>query len=362
MKDNIYCVIMAGGIGSRFWPLSRKTLPKQFLDFFGTGRTLIQQTFDRYNRIVPSDHIYIVTNSDYINLVKEQLPDITSSHILAEPTRRNTAPCLAWATYHIHSINPDANIVFTPSDHLILKEEEFIKSITDAFHFIHNNDSLLCIGIRPTRPETRYGYIQANDSTEGIFHRVKTFTEKPEQELAEVFIESGEFYWNAGIFLGKARNIINSFHQHVPELANSFESFGGNAFYGTDKEQAFIDANFPSCPNVSIEDGILEKAENVYVMTCDFGWSDLGTWSTYYDTLPKDNHGNSRQRRQVMLYDCHDCFVGSRIPNKLIAVQGLENYLIADTDNVLLICPKDDTYMLRKIINDAQVKMGEEYI
>ena len=362
MKDNTYCVIMAGGIGSRFWPLSRKKLPKQFLDFYNTGRTLLQQTFDRYCKVVNKEHIYVVTNTEYTELVKEQLPEVLPEHILSEPTRRNTAPCMAWATYHIHAINPEASIIFTPSDHLIIKEEEFIKNINDGLRYVHDHKRLLCIGIKPHRAETRYGYIQVGECDKDNFYHVKTFTEKPEPELAEVFVESGEFYWNAGIFLGKAHTIIEAFHKHTPELASHFESFEGDTPFGTASEKEYIEQRFPACPNESIEYGILEKTENVYTMTCDFGWSDLGTWSTYYDSLPKDENGNVRQRKKVIFYDCKDCFAGTRVEKKIIIIQGLENYLIADTEKVLLICPKDDTNMLRKMINDTQVKMGDEYI
>lgn len=362
MKGNIYCVIMAGGIGSRFWPLSRKKLPKQFLDFYGTGRTLLQQTFDRYCKVVDKENIYVVTNSEYTELVKEQLPEVTAKRILSEPTRRNTAPCMAWATYHIHAINADASVIFTPSDHLIINEEEFVRDIDKGFRFVEKCNGLLCIGIRPHRAETRYGYIQVGDNDGENFYHVKTFTEKPEQELAEMFLESGEFYWNAGIFQAKTRTIIDAFRRHAPELSASFEANGGCALYGTEEEQGFIDKHFPVCPNISIEYGILEKAENVYVMTCDFGWSDLGTWSTYYDTLPKDEQGNARQRKKVVLYDCNNCFVGTRKANKVVVVQGLENFLVADTEEILLICPKDDTNMLRKMINDTRIKMGEDFV
>ena len=362
MKDNTYCVIMAGGIGSRFWPLSRKKLPKQFLDFYNTGRTLLQQTFDRYCKVVNKEHIYVVTNTEYTELVKEQLPEVLPEHILSEPTRRNTAPCMAWATYHIHAIDADANIVFTPSDHLILKEEDFIRDINNGFHYVDQHNRLLCVGIRPHRAETRYGYIQAGENDGDNFYHVKTFTEKPERELAEVFLESGEFYWNAGIFLGKAHTIVETFRHHAPELTANFETNENRQPYGTNSEHDFIEKSFPACPNISIEYGILEKAENVYVITCNFGWSDVGTWSTYYDPLPKDEHGNARQRKKVLLYDCNNCIVGTRKANKMIVVQGLEDYLIADTEDALLICPKDNTNMLRKIINDTQIKIGEEFV
>lgn len=361
MENHNYCVIMAGGIGSRFWPLSRKEMPKQFIDFFGTGSTLLQQTYDRYSRLVGADRVFVVTNTDYATLVTEQLPNLPIEHILSEPTRRNTAPCLAWATYHIHAIDPEASIVFTPSDHLIMKEEEFARAIQAGMKFIDHSPRLLCVGIRPNRPETRYGYIQIGDEGEDAFHSVKTFTEKPERELAEIFVESGEFYWNAGIFLGKSDTIINAFHNHVPELASHFEATD-NPYSTIEKERRFIEEHYPSCPNVSIEYGLLEKTDNVYVMTCDFGWSDLGTWSTYHDLLPKDSKENTVVNTHSMHYDCHGCLITTNQPTKLVVAQGLENYLIVDTDQILLICPKDDPAMLRKMINDARVKMGDEYM
>lgn len=353
---------MAGGIGSRFWPMSRKELPKQFLDFFGTGRTLLQQTYDRYSKLIDSNRIYVVTNVAYRSLVAEQLPDIPAGHILAEPARRNTAPCMGWATYHIHSIDAEANVIFTPSDHLILKETEFLEAIGSGLDYVHKYDRLLCVGIRPLRPETRYGYIQVGDCEEKNFFPVKTFTEKPERELAEVFVESGEFYWNGGIFLGKTRTIIDAFHQHVPELANCFESFGGCALYGTEGEERFIEEHYSSFPNVSIEYGILEKIDNVYVMTCDFGWSDLGTWSTFHDVYSKDKQGNAINSSQVLHYDCRNCMVQVSDDKKLLVLQGLDDYMIIDTDRVLMVCPKGDASMLRKIVNDAQVKIGEDYV
>ncbi len=351
---------MAGGIGSRFWPFSRKDMPKQFLDFFGTGRTLLQQTYDRYCKVVAPDHLYVVTNVDYKELVAEQLPEVPLQHILAEPTRRNTAPCLAWATYHINAIDSEAGILFTPADHLILKEDEFVKDMQEGLSFVHTNERLLCVGIRPTRAETRYGYIQVGEGGEGVFAPVKTFTEKPEAELAKLFVESGEFYWNGGIFMGKARTIIETFHAHAPELTVSFEASGGCALYGTDHENDFIDKYFSASPNVSIEYGILEKANNVSVMTCDFGWSDLGTWSTYHDCLPKDEDNNALSAPNVLSYNNHNCMVHSTDNEKLIIIQGLEDYLVVDTKDALLICPQKDNGTLRKIINETQMKMGSD--
>ena len=278
--DN-YCVIMGGGIGSRFWPFSRKTLPKQFLDFFGTGRSLLQQTFDRFQKVIPTENILIVTNAMYADLVKEQLPELDEKQILLEPARRNTAPCIAWAAYHIRALNPNANIVVAPSDHLILKEEEFRAAIIKGLEFVSHSEKLLTLGIKPNRPETGYGYIQIDEPTGDGFYKVKTFTEKPELELAKVFVESGEFYWNSGLFMWNVNTIIKAAEILLPELVSKLAP--GKNIYATDKEKAFIEENFPACPNVSIDFGIMEKADNVYVSLGDFGWSDLGTWGSLYD-------------------------------------------------------------------------------
>lgn len=362
MGSNRYCVIMAGGIGSRFWPLSRKSLPKQFLDFFGTGRTLIQQTYDRYKKIVAPDKIFVVTNKKYVELVKQQLPEIPQNHILAEPTRRNTAPCIAWATFHLHTQDPDASVVFTPADQLIINESEFIEVMNQGFQFAEKESRMLCVGVKPSRPETRYGYIQTSDDEQGIFHRVKTFTEKPERELAEIFVDSGEFYWNAGIFLAHTQTIVNAFHAHVPELCSHFDVSDKKLIYGTRDEETFIQKIFPSCPNESIEYGILEKLDNVYVMTCDIGWSDLGTWDTYHDALEKDANGNVVVDSQAIYYNCKECLISTTNKKKVIVTEGLNNFLVVDTDDVLLICPQESTTQIRKYINDIQAKMGEEFV
>ena len=255
-KDN-FCVIMGGGIGSRFWPFSRKTLPKQFLDFFGTGRSLLQQTFDRFKQVIPMENILIVTNDLYADLVKEQLPELKPEQILLEPTRRNTAPCIAWASYHIRALNPDANIVVAPSDHLILKEGEFLAAIEKGLDFVSQSDNLLTLGIKPNRPETGYGYIQIAETAGDNFYKVKTFTEKPELELAKVFVESGEFYWNSGLFMWNVNTIIKANEALLPELTSKLAP--GKDVYGTAQEKQFIDENFPACPNVSIDFGIMAK-------------------------------------------------------------------------------------------------------
>lgn len=357
-KDN-FCVIMGGGIGSRFWPFSRKTLPKQFLDFFGTGRSLLQQTFDRFKKIIPMENILIVTNDLYADLVKEQLPELKEEQILLEPTRRNTAPCIAWAAYHIRALNPNANIVVAPSDHLILKEEEFLNAIKKGLSFVSDTDKLLTLGIKPNRPETGYGYIQIAEEEGENFYKVKTFTEKPELELAKVFVESGEFYWNSGIFLWNVNSILKAGELLLPELAAKLAP--GEGVYGTPDEKRFIDEHFPACPNVSIDFGIMEKADNVYVSLGDFGWSDLGTWSSLYDLAPKDPHGNVTLKCRSLLYNSKENIVV--LPEgKLAVIDGLEGYLVAESNNVLLICKKDEEHSIRKYVNDTQIKLGEEYI
>ena len=354
-----YCVIMGGGIGSRFWPFSRKDLPKQFLDFFGTGRSLLQQTFDRFKKVVPTNQILIVTNAMYAALVKEQLPEIGDEQILLEPCRRNTAPCIAWASYHIRALDPEANIVVAPSDHLILKEEEFLDVVSKGLQFVANSGHLLTLGIKPNRPETGYGYIQIAQQVGDNFYKVKTFTEKPELELAKVFVESGEFYWNSGLFLWNVNSIITAFESLLPDLANKMRR--GEGLFATPQEKQFIDENFPACPNVSIDYGIMEKANNVYVSLGDFGWSDLGTWGSLYDLSPKDREGNVVLKCHSMLYNCKNNIVAMP-QEKLVVIDGLEGYLVAESENVLLICRKDEEHAIRKYVNDAQVKLGEEYI
>ena len=337
---------MAGGIGSRFWPYSRKSKPKQFLDFFGMGRTLLQQTFDRYSKIVPEENIFVATNSQYEELVKEQLPQLNQNQILPEPARRNTAPCVAWASAHIQKMNPNANIIVAPADHLILKEDEFIEAITKGLEFVNESPQLLTLGIKPNRPETGYGYIQIADEKQGDFYKVKTFIEKPQVEFAQVFVESDEFYWNSGIFLWHASTILEAFRIHMPEL---YEKIINN------------DDNFESWPNISIDYAIMEKAENVYVQLCNFGWADLGTWGSLHEASPKDQHKNVIINGKTLLYDCNNNIIA--MPNgKLAVLQGLENYLIADTKNVLLICRKDDENTIRRYVNDVQIKLGEEFV
>ncbi len=355
--NNNYCIIMAGGVGSRFWPISRNNKPKQFLDFFGTGRSLIQMTFDRFRQLMPAENIFIVSNVIYKDLILEQLPELKESQVLLEPHRRNTAPCIAYAMYRIAAITENANIIVAPSDHLILKENDFIDALKAGLHFVEENDSLLTLGIKPSRPETGYGYIQIEEGTTNL-RKVKTFTEKPNLELAKVFIETGEFFWNAGIFLWSLKSIQKAFEQYLPDVNNKF--LPGLSFFNTDKEQAFINEIYPSCPNISIDYGIMEKSPNVYVLCSDFGWTDLGTWSSLYELSDKDESGNAKLKCNTLFYNSKNNMV-TMPENKLVVVDGLEDYLIAESDNVLLICKKDEEAKIRQMVNDANVAFDGNY-
>lgn len=359
MKDN-YCVIMGGGIGSRFWPFSRESYPKQFLDFWGTGRSLLQMTFDRFSKIIPKENIYIVTNERYVELIKEQLPELHDRQILPEPTRRNTAPCIAYAAYHIRSCNPNANIVVAPSDHLIQKEDIFLSDIQKGLEFVSRNNSLVTLGIRPSRPETGYGYIQSGDTANGDFLKVKTFTEKPNLELARIFQESGEFFWNSGIFLWNVNTIIEAFRKYLPELTARFDL--GLKYYNTPDERAFIAEQYPYCPNISIDYAVMEKADHVYMLCVDFGWADLGTWGSLYELGNPDDCGNVVLKGgKALLYESSGNLVSMNNPDRLIVVQGLDDHIIAESGNVLMICRKGDEQRIKQFMADARLKLGEEY-
>ena len=355
-----YCVIMCGGIGSRFWPYSRTDRPKQFIDFLGTGRTLLQMSYDRVLPLVNPENIIIVTNAQYASLVKEQLPDIKDEHILLEPARRNTAPCIAWAAWHIASIDPEASMIVTPSDHLITREREFEAAITAGFEFVESHDALLTLGINPTRPETGYGYIQVGEPVEGDILKVKTFTEKPDLDLAKVFLESGEFFWNSGIFLWSARSIKEAMLTHAPDIANIFEK--GCGVYNTPDEKEWIDRNFPGCMGISIDFAVMEKSNNVYVETVSFGWNDLGAWSALYDNSPKNKDANVTQRCSVLAYNSTGNIFAVENEGKLIVVDGLKDYIVADAGDVLLICPKAEEQRIKNMVHDAKIAFGDKYL
>ena len=399
MTENNYCVIMAGGVGSRFWPFSRNKKPKQFLDFFGTGRSLLQMTIDRFRPIVPIENILIVTNVLYRDLVLEQIPDLKAEQVLCEPARRNTAPCIAYAAARIKAMEAKgerrkARIVVAPSDHLILQEETFRQTIQQGFDFIENNDALLTLGMKPTRPETGYGYIQMGENAypkplpegkgkaypkplpegKGLLGdeakgdsleargndicKVKAFTEKPNLELAKVFLESGDFLWNSGIFIWSLDSILNAFHAYLPEMANKFAE--GEKVMGTADEDAFIQQIFPTCPSISIDYGVMEKAKNVHVIPSDFGWSDLGTWGSLYELSDKDENENVTLHSDATYYDSHGNIV--TLPKgHLAVVQGLEDCIVAESDGVLLICKRDAEQQIRQFFMDAEVKFEGKF-
>lgn len=354
-----YCVIMCGGIGSRFWPYSRTDMPKQFIDFFGTGRSLLQMSYDRILPIVPPENILVVTNARYAAMIKEQLPELTDSQILLEPDRRNTAPCIAWAAYHIAALDPEASMIVTPSDHLITRENVFEQCVSHGFDFVERHNALLTLGITPTRPETGYGYIQIGREEEPGLMKVKTFTEKPDRELAQVFLDSGEFFWNAGIFLWSVKAIKEALSQHAPDLDRVFAS-GVDAF-GTPQETAFINDYFPTCPSISIDFAVMEKASNVYVKCATFGWSDLGTWGSLYDNSPKNMAGNVTQKCRVVAYNSTgNIFMAS--DNKLVVVSNLNDFIVADAGDVLLICPKDEEQKIKHMVHDVRLRFDDKYL
>lgn len=350
---------MCGGIGSRFWPYSRESRPKQFLDFLGTGRSLLQMSFDRISSLVPPENVLVVTNAQYKSLISEQLPELPDDNILLEPARRNTAPCIAWAAYHIAARDPEASIIVCPSDHLITRDEVFRDAILKGFEFVETHDALLTLGITPTRPETGYGYIQVGEKVEGDICRVKTFTEKPKLELAKVFLETGEFFWNSGIFLWSAKTIIRELITNAPDVANVFEK--GRHLFGTPAETQFIEENFPGCVGISIDFAVMEKAKNVYVECVSFGWNDLGTWSALYDNSPKNRDANVTQNCRVLAYDSTDNIFAVK-DDKLVVVAGLSGYIVADRGDVLLICPKAEEQKIKQMVNDVKMTFGDKYI
>ena len=355
--NHTYVIIMAGGIGTRFWPFSRTNYPKQFHDVLGTGRTLLQQTADRFDGVCPPENIFIVTSALYKDLCQQQLPQLTDDQVLCEPVARNTAPCIAYACYKIAQHDPEANIIVAPADHIILKEEAFKQTIRTALYAVRGQDILVTLGIQPSRPDTGYGYIQYIPESGEAIKRVKTFTEKPHLELAQQFVDSGEFVWNAGIFVWNARAIIRAFQTYLPEVAEIFAE-GKDAYY-TDREEAFIDKAYSLTRNISIDNGMMEKADNVYVVLSDFGWSDLGTWKSLYEASDKNADQNVVDGR-VMLYDTRNCIIKTP-KDRLVAINGLDGFIVAEYDNVLMICRKEDEQKVKAFVADAK-EQGTEFV
>jgi mannose-1-phosphate guanylyltransferase len=359
--NNNYAVIMAGGIGSRFWPLSRNRNPKQFLDVLGIGKTLIQQTYERLVQFIPPENIYVIGSEQYKHLIKEQLPRLHAANIISEPARKNTAPCVAYAVYKISSLNPEANLLIAPSDHVIMNDRFFVQAVETGFTLAKHKEVLLTLGIRPTRPDTGYGYIQYVESKDDDgAHKVKTFVEKPTLEIAEQFYRSGDYLWNAGIFIGNVKTWLRAFQQHMPELADVFKE--GRKSFNTPKEANFIANAYMLCPNVSIDIGVMEKARNVLVIPAKFDWSDLGTWTSLHQMKEKDYLGNAVNNDQnVMTYDTTNCMI--HVPaEKLVVVQGLDGFIVIDTNDVLMICCKDKEQDIKNYVSDIRRKKGDKWL
>jgi len=355
---------MAGGIGSRFWPVSRNAKPKQFLDILGMGRSFLQMTYDRFAQFIPKEHILIVTGHQYKDLVKEQLPEVSDDRILLEPFRKNTGPCIAYATYKLMEKDPGASVVVAPSDHLILNDGELLRNIEAALELADREEVLITLGVTPTRPETNFGYIQANKAKPTqikghVVYEVKTFTEKPNMELAKVFVDSGEFYWNSGLFVWSLKAIDKEMSRLLPDIYTLFRN--GKGIYYTTEEQAFINNVYAECKGISIDYGVLEKSKKVRMFAANFGWSDLGTWESYYIQKEKDSSGNVIDAPVNFLKAITDCVVISKDKNKLIAIKELKDYLVINTPDVLMICPRNEK-TVKQVITDISLSKEEKFL
>ncbi|MCB0704387.1 MAG: mannose-1-phosphate guanylyltransferase [Saprospiraceae bacterium] len=358
-STHTYVAIMAGGVGSRFWPASRVSRPKQFLNISGSGKSLIRETFERFLSLVPASNIFIVTNGIYKALVKEHLPEISDNQILCEPSRNNTGPCVAYTAFKLHALDPDANFIIAPSDSLIKKEAVFLDAIREALRYAASHNALLTLGIQPTRPDTGYGYIHFDtNATEGV-HKVRQFTEKPPLEKAKEFVASGEYLWNAGIFIWRAASILEAFKTYQPEIYEILS--GGNAFYNGPEEQRFIDEHYPKTPSVSVDYAIMEHATNIYTLPADIGWSDLGTWASLHAESEKDNRQNVVQGGNMILEDTENCLL--RTPEgKLVVIKGLKDFIVVDESDVLLIYPKSSEQEIKAITQQIEKESGDQFL
>lgn len=357
-KQDTYVLIMAGGVGSRFWPKSRNNFPKQFIDILGIGKSLLQLTYDRFLKICPKENIFILSNEQYSGLVTEQLADLPEGNIIAEPSRNNTAPCIAYASFKISQLNPAARIVVAPSDHLILNETVFLEKIEQALNYVNGKDALVTLGISPTRPDTGYGYINYNkEQTEGV-HQVLRFLEKPNVEKAKDFVASGDYLWNAGIFIWSVTSILTALSKHSPDIFELFEK--GMSCYNTSNEYDFIAEHYPLSANISIDYAIMEKADNVFTIPGDFGWSDLGTWASLYEVIDKDEHNNVFSGHSINLSETTNCMI--QIPkDKVAVVKGLDNYIVVDDGKVLLIYPKESEQEIKEVSKAIVAACGDEF-
>lgn len=348
MNINYFAILMAGGVGSRFWPVSTTDFPKQFHDMLGTGETLLQKTFSRLSKLIPSENILILTNERYNDLVLSQL-NVSKEQVILEPVMRNTAPCILYASLKIQKLNPNAQILVAPSDHWIEDENLFIKHLEQSFEFCKNNDALMTLGIQPTYPNTGYGYIEFDKNDSNSIKKVLQFREKPNLETAQQFLESGNFLWNAGIFIWSSQAIINSFKKYQPEMFSLFES--GNEVYNTPKEKSFIEKNYPKSDNISIDYAILEKSRNVYVLPSDFDWNDLGTWVSLYEKLPKNENKNAVVNASLITENAENNIVRTQ-EGKTVVLKGLSDFIIVETENMILIYPKSEEQNIKKTVQD----------
>lgn len=351
---------MCGGAGTRFWPFSRESRPKQFIDFFGTGQTLLQMTVDRVRRLVPEENMILITNEQYADTVREQLPGLSEEHILLEPARRDTAPAVLWAAHHIAARNEDASFVTLPADHVILKELAFQEALRAGFEFVEKGDRLLALGVPAKSPNTSYSYLQKGEPFEfsDSLSHIKTVAEKPGRKMAEIFVRSGEFLWDAGIYLGKAKSVIDAFNRDVPDMASRFDVEAD--IYRGESEMEFIADVYPKTSSLPVEYAIMDRVSNSYVLEADLGWSDLSTWYALHSISPKNKDGNVTQNCRSLLYDCKDCIVAAE-GEKVIVVSGLNDYIVADTDNALLICPIEAEQRIRNIVNDIRERYGSQF-
>lgn len=350
---------MAGGVGSRFWPGSREARPKQFLDMMGVGKSLLRLTFERFLPLCPASNIFIVTNAAYKDLVKAQIPEITDNQILCEPSRNNTGPCVAYTAFKLAALDPEASFVIAPSDHIVLKEQAFLEKIQLALRFAADNDALVTLGITPSRPDTGYGYIQMDEEAAPGLFRVKRFAEKPDLATARAFVDSGEYVWNAGIFIWSVRSILSAFETLSPDIFNILQQGAGQ--YNTAGEQAFIDTHYPATPNISVDFAIMEKARNVYTVPAEFGWSDLGTWASLHVECPKDDKENVVQSDTVLSLDIDNCLV--RTPKgKLVVLKDLHDYIVVDEGDVLLVYPKSKEQEIKQVTVMVRERFGDTYL
>ncbi|MFB9054391.1 mannose-1-phosphate guanylyltransferase [Formosa undariae] len=358
MNKNNYAIIMAGGVGSRFWPISKNSFPKQFHDMLGTGDTLIQKTFQRLAKFIPKQNIYILTNADYNDLVLEQLPEVSQEQVVLEPAMRNTGPCILYAALKIQKENPDALMLVAPSDHWIEDEDAFAKNVVTAFDFCQEKDALMTLGIQPTFPNTGYGYIEFDTETENVVKQVKQFREKPDYETAKSFIKQGNFVWNAGIFMWSVSSVVKAFKSNQPELFQLFEN--GIPAYNTELESEFIAENYEKAENISVDYAIMEGAKNVYVLSAEFDWNDLGTWGSLYDKLDKDADNNAVVNARTLVKDASGNMIRTK-GDKIVVVEGLNDYIIIDKDDVLLIYPKEKEQDIKQLRNKVRDVFGDEY-